>query len=197
MMRKADNFMAYFYLYRGKLRQRILAKIAQDNQKKLDDKNVQLTQSKANEVELLNKIREENSGQLNIKSSLTDQMAKIEALEQEKYFLFQELVNNTEKRPRTSSYNFVVEEQPLEKINERLIEENKEMSMHIEELNKRVYDLEEEDMRKTSEIRLNKKLLNSSKSMTIGDVDGGASPMRVAPADVCRKLVETQHENEE
>lgn len=195
-MLKSDNFMAYFYLYRGKLKQRVLVRIAQDTAKKLDDKSSQLLQSKAKEVELLNKFREEDTNRQDTKSSASEQNAKIEALEQERYFLFQDLVQTNEMRSRTSSYKFAVEEESLQKINETLTEENKELSMHIEELNKRIYDLEEEDFRKTAEIRLNKKLLNTSKSMTISEIDGSLSPSKVAPADICRKLVETQHENE-
>jgi len=194
---KSDNFMAYFYLYRGKLKQKTLARIAQDTSKKLDEKINQLAQSKANEVELWNKFREEDSSKKDTKSVLEEQKAKIEALEQEKYFLFQELVSSAEQRPRASSYTFAIDDEPLEKVNEALVEENKELKMHIEELNKRILDMEEEDFKKTAELKLNQRLLSSSKSMTITENDGNSSPYKVAPEDICRKLVEKQLENEE
>lgn len=193
---KADNFMAYFYLYRSKLKHKTLLKISLDKVKKFDEKQAHLLQSKAKEVEYLSRLREEDSGHQELKKELENQRLKIEALNQERLFLFNELVHNVSSRSRANSNNFAIQEEPLEKQNELLIEENKDLKMHIEELNSRILDLEEEDLRKTSELKLNKRLLNHSKSINMTENESSLTS-KILPADVCRKLVETQHENEE
>lgn len=188
--------MAYFYLYRAKLKHKTLLKIALDKVKKLEDKQAQLLASKAKEVEYLSRLREEDSGHQDLRRELDTQRTTIEALQQERLFLFNELVCSVGNRSRTNSNNFAIQAEPIEKLYEELQEENKDLKMHIEELNSRILDLEEEDQRKTAELRLNKRLLNNSKSTALSEAEK-ASTNAVLPADVCKKLVETQHENEE
>lgn len=149
--------MAYFYLYRAKLKHKSLLKIGVDRDKKLEERSALLAQTKAREVEYLNKFKADVSELENVKKSAEALKVTVESLQQERYFLLQELIANASERPRTSSATFVSQDDGLEVEVDKLKEENLDLRNQIEELTRRAQFSEEEDMKKLAEIKALKK----------------------------------------
>lgn len=189
-----DNFMTYFYLYRGKLKHKMLLRLAYDKEKKLEDKLAQAAQSRAREAEVLGKLREENSEVDEIKKEFMNLKDVVKALEQERYFLLQELAAAGTDRPRTSSApTFTLQEEAIDADREAQALQIKDLEMEIDDLKRKIIDLEDDGIQKAAEVKVARRMLEQARR-ELNDT----SPLDVTmQTEVHVKLVRTQLENEE
>ena len=195
-MKHSDNFMANFYLYRGKIKQRQLVRVGLDREKKLEDKNALLHQSKSREVDYMKQIKKENSEYEELKSNSNKYKMDSEALQQERFFLLQELISMSENRPRRSSTTFENPQENMEIENEKLKDQNFELSNELESMKRKIMDLEDSDFKKSAEIKLVRKMLQKSVQEKEDNSMGNAMDITMQ-TDTYVKLEAIQSENEE
>jgi len=196
LIKASDNFMAYFYLYRGKIKQRSLARIGLDREKKLEDRNALIQQLKTREVDYLSQIKRENNEFEEMKTHSNKYKLANEALEQEKFFLLQEMIAMAEQKPRKNSATFVSPQDATESDNETLRSINAELQLEVDALKRRITDLEDVEFKQVAEIRVVRKLLN--KAVEERDDSMYQNPMDITmQTDALVKASNLQSENEE
>jgi hypothetical protein len=189
-----DNFMTYFYLYRAKLKHKMLLRLAYDKEKKLEDKQAQAALSRAREAEALGKLREENSEIDEIKKEFLNLKDVVKALEQERYFLLQELAVAGSERPRTSSApTFTLQEEVIDADREAQADIIRDLELEVEDLKRKIIDMEDDGLKKAAEVKVARRMLEEAKR-ELNDT----SPLDVTmQTEVHVKLVQIQLENEE
>ena len=196
LIKSSDNFMVYFYLYRSKIKQRSLVRIGVDREKKLEDKSLLIQQLKAREVDYVNQIKRENSEFEEIKTHSHKFRLANEALEQEKFFLLQEMIALAERRPRKNSATFVSQQEAAESENEALRAVNAELQSEVDALRRRTTDLEDVEFKQAAEIKLVRRLLN--RAVEERDDSAFQNPMDITmQTDALVKASNMQSENEE
>lgn len=197
--------MIYFHFYRLKIRQRNLSKALGAIEGDLESKQNLLFQSKAREADLLKNLREKNEDHDNIRRTSFSLKISLFSLEEERLFFlkvpqsYQKELANFAKKQNASKVlweNFVNREGNLIAENERLGFENLDLQSNAENLKMKLFNLENDGLRKDAEISAANNLLRKAREAGAGGSfkEPNGATMQ---ADIIEKLVNMQHENEE